>query len=262
MNKIPLLLAGACIITACQQVVDLNLHTTPAQVVIEGSINNAAGPYRVTITKSVNFYQGNSYPYVSGALVIITDGQAAVIDTLAEVSPGMYETHSILGRPGNTYTLQVLLAGSVYTATSTMPQPVSLDSVTFNYATKNTIRAVANFQDPIGIVNYYKFTTYVNGKYLNELHTFEDRLSDGRYIREKMDNDTTDIKKGDDVLVSLIGIDKEVNTYLREAQTIAYDNSNLVAPSTPHTNIAGGALGYFSAETISSKNGYPKRSNP
>jgi len=246
-------------VTACQQVVDLNLNNSSAQLVIEGAVNNAAGPYHVTITKSVSFYHDNSYPSVSRAMVIITDSTAAVIDTLAEVSPGIYETHLITGHPGNTYTLRAFVEGKIYRATSTMPQPVPLDSVTFNYATKNTIRAVANFQDPIGVTNYYKFTTYVNGKYLNELHTFDDRLSDGRYIREKMDNDTSDIKKDDYVLLSLIGIDKAVDTYLREAETIAYKNSNMVAPSTPQTNIEGGALGYFSAETISSKSAYAKR---
>jgi hypothetical protein len=248
--------------TACQQVVDLNLHNSSTQLIIEGSVNNTAGPYRVMITQSVNFYHDNSYPNISGARVIIADSTAAVTDTLSEVGPGIYETHAIVGRPGNTYTLRAWVAGKLYTATSTMPQPVSLDSVTFNYATKNTIRAVANFRDPGGIVNYYKFTTYVNGKYLNELHTFEDRLSDGRYIREKMDNDTTDIKNGDYVLLTLMGIDKAVDTYLNEAQTIAYHNSNLVAPATPQTNIAGGALGYFSAETISSKNAYAPATHP
>ena len=68
--------------TACQQVVDLNLNNSSTQLVIEGSVNNAAGPYHVTITKSVNFYHDNSYPSVSGAMVIIIDSTAAVIDTL------------------------------------------------------------------------------------------------------------------------------------------------------------------------------------
>ncbi len=259
MKEVTFLLAGALMVTACQQVVDLNLNKSSARLTIEGSVNNGPGPHHVRITRSINFYQDNSYPNVSGAIVIITNTSAAVTDTLSEVSPGIYETHSIAGRPGDTYRLSAFVENKIYTATSTMPQPVALDSVTFNYGTKNTIRAVANFQDPMGTINYYKFTAYVNGKYLKELHTFEDRLSDGRYIREKMDNDTSDIKKGDDVLLSLIGIDKAVDAYLKEAQTIAYDNANLVAPSTPQTNIEGGALGYFSAETISSKNGYADR---
>lgn len=261
MNKIILFLLVTFLSAGCQQVVDLKLNNADAKLIIQGSVNNTAGPYQVTITKSIGFYQDNVYPTVSGALVIITDSTAAVRDTLSEVAPGIYETHFISGHAGNTYLLKVALDGKTYAASSTMPQPVVLDSVTFNYDTKNTIRAVANFQDPAGVSNYYKFSCYTNGKNLNEVHTFEDRLSDGRYIREKMDNDTSDIKKNDYVQLNPICLDKAVYTYMSEAEDIAYNNDNLVAPSTPQTNLTEGALGYFSAETISSRKNEAKGRN-
>src|SRR5579859_3050900 len=259
MNKIVSLLAGAVLVAACQQVVDLKLNSVPPQLVIEGSVNNAPGPYQITISQSVDFYHDNTFPQVPGAIVIITDSTAAVSDTLSEVAQGIYQTHFIEGQPGHTYKLKAIIAGKVYTSSSTMPQPVVLDSVTFDYTTKKVIRATANFQDPIGVANYYKFTAYINGKYLKEVHTWDDRLSDGRYVREKMDNDTSDIKKGNLVVLNLIGIDRGVYTYMSEAENIAYHNSNLVAPTTPQSNIMGGALGYFSAETMSSKTGVPAR---
>jgi hypothetical protein len=259
MRKIISYVAAVLIMTACQQVVDLKLSNTNAQLVIEGSVNNGQGPYQVTITKSVDFYHDNTYPAVSGAMVIITDSTAAVTDSLSETAQGVYQTHFIGGHPGHTYKLKAIIAGKTYTSTSTMPQPVQLDSVTFDYATKKIIRATANFQDPAGVVNFYKFTSYVNGEYLREVHTWDDRLSDGRYIREKMDNDTSDIKKGNQVLLNLVGIDKAVYTYMKQAEDIAYNNSNLVTPTTPQSNIVGGALGYFSAETINSKTNIPTK---
>src|SRR5258706_2249979 len=176
MNKIFSLLAGASLAIACQQVVDLKLNNAPPQLVIEGSVNNANGPYQITINQSVNFYHDNRFPGVSGALVIINDSTAAVTDTLSEITQGVYQTHIIIGQPGHTYKLKAFVSGKTYTSSSTMPQPVTLDSVTFDYTTKKVIRALANFQDPIRVVNYYKFTSYVNGKYLNELKTFTDRL--------------------------------------------------------------------------------------
>src|SRR5882757_7125723 len=157
MNKIISFVTGAFIMTACQQVVDLKLNNTSAQLIIEGSVNNGPGPYQVTITKSIDFYQDNTYPTISGAMVIIADSTAAVTDTLSEIAQGVYQTHFIAGYPGHTYKLKTIVAVKVYSSTSTMPQPVSLDSVTFDYATKKVIRATADFQDPIGVVNFYKF---------------------------------------------------------------------------------------------------------
>jgi hypothetical protein len=57
------------------------------------------------------------------------------------------------------------------------------------------------------------------------------------------------------VRLSLVGIDKAVYTFLSEAELIAYSNDNLAAPATPTSNITGGCLGYFSAQTVSSKMG-------
>jgi len=93
----------------------------------------------------------------------------------------------------------------------------------------------------------------INGVLDKRFQTFEDRLSDGRYIHEEMDYDTSEIKRFDTVQLSVVGIDKGVYTFLSEAENIAYGNNNLAAPATPASNISGGCLGYFSAQTVSSK---------
>jgi hypothetical protein len=202
----------------------------------------------------VGFYANNSYPGVSGASITITDSTSGLRDVLTETTTGCYTTHSIVqGIHGHTYLLNVSLNGMTYTSSSTMPQPVALDSVTFDNQTKNTIRAVANYQDPIGVVNFYKYSLVINGVFDPRFQTFEDRLSDGRYIRDKIDADTSEIKLNDLVQLSLVGVDKNVYTYLNEAEDIAYNNAQLAAPATPVSNITGGCLGYFSAQTVSSK---------
>ena len=259
MKKYAIGLPALCLICACTKTVQLNLNTAGSQLVIQGTVSDTTGPYQVLIAQSVGFYASSIYPSVSGATVTIADSTTGVTDQLTETSPGVYRTHSIIGRPGDTYLLTAQVNGKTYTASSTMPQPVLLDSVTFdNQSVKNTIRAESNFQDPVQYTNYYSFTQYANGKNLQEIHTFEDRLSNGRYVREKMDNDTSDIKNGDTVQLFLIGIDKNVYTFLSEAENIAYNNDNLVAPATPTSNITGGCLGYFSAQTVSSKKGIVK----
>ena len=157
------------------------------------------------------------------------------------------------GIPGHTYLLQVTLDGKTYTATSTMPQPVPLDSVTFNTSDTTEIAAVANYQDPPNAINYYKYNLVLNGVRAKRFSTFEDRLSNGRYIRDKIDADTGEIKRNYSVQLNLVGVDAGVYNYLHEAERVAYDNDDLVSPATPGSNIRGGCLGYFSAQTVSNK---------
>jgi hypothetical protein len=259
MKKVIFILLPLALIISCTKTITPALNTAPTQLIIQGAISDTAGPYYVSVLNSVGFYSGNRYPGVSGASITITDSTSGLRDVLTETTTGYYTTHSLVqGIYGHTYLLNVSLNGKTYTASSTMPQPVALDSVSFDYQTKNTIRAQANYQDPKGIVNFYKYSLVINGVFDPRFQTFEDRLSDGRYIRDKVDADTSEIKRNDLVQLSLVGVDKNVYTYLNEAEGIAYNNNNLAAPATPTSNISGGCLGYFSAQTVSSKKRYVK----
>ena len=246
-------------ISACTKTITPVLNNGPVQLNIEGAISDTAGPYFVSITNTVGFYEDNNYPGVSGADVTITDSTIHFTDLLKETSAGLYVTSQMpTGIPGHTYILQVNLSGKSYTASSTMPQPVLLDSVTFDSTDIKSLTAVANYQDPRGVSNYYKYTLTVNNLVKKRFQTFSDRLSDGKYIRENIDSDTSEILHHDEVRIALVSIDKNVYTYLNEAEQISYSNDNLIAPATPVSNITGGCLGYFSAQTVSSKQGNVK----
>jgi len=251
-------LSGMLLLTgmACQKVVHLNLNTTTPQIAIEGEITDQRPPYQVNITTSVDFYSDNVFPPVSGAAIQVKDSTDNISDTLIETSPGWYTTqHFPKGIPGHTYSLFVSLQGKVYTAVSTMPLPVNLDSV--NYQSSNlfgetTIRPTPYFQDPPGIANYYQFVEYINSVRLPKVFLFDDRLSDGRYISEPILNDTTDhLYPGDTLTLAMYCIDKPVWTYLNEVSLITDANSQSSAPANPQSNITGGCLGYFSAHTVS-----------
>jgi hypothetical protein len=237
--------------------VHLNLNNAAPQIVIQGEVTDTTGPYTVTINRSVNFYADNSFPPVSGASVKISDNEGHV-DSLIETTPGVYSTQTLQGKPGNTYTLSVLSQDTLYTAVSTMPQPVKLDSVTFNHKTgegKNTIFAIPNFQDPAGIANYYQFEEYVNGALLNkDIFVFDDRLSDGRYITRSLRNDSSRLAVGDWLEVKMYCIDKPVFDYFNELdQSTGGGSFNTTAsPANPVSNISNGALGVFSAHTVRS----------
>jgi hypothetical protein len=254
-----LILTGilALCLYACTKTVHLNLDIAAPQVVIQGEVtNDTAGPYTVRITRSVSFYSLNSFPAVSGASVKITDNWGN-IDSLVETSPGIYSTHFLQGQPGNTYNLSVLLQDTLYTASSTMPQPVKLDSVTFNHQNifgDKGIYAIANYQDPPEMGNYYQFVEYLNGKLMNkDVFVFSDRLTNDRYVTRTLRNDSTYLQPGDSLEVRMYCIDKPVYDYFFQLEQSGSGNGgNTAAPANPTSNISNGALGYFSAHTIQS----------
>lgn len=260
MKRIIIFTAIAAItaITACQKTVTLPLKTAASQIVIQGEITDGPGPYTVTINKSVGFYADNTFPAVSGASVKISDGR--ITDSLTETTtPGTYTTHSLQGRSRTTYTMTVMLDGSTYTASSTMPAPVPLDSVTFDNSgrfRKNQITPQANYQDPSGVKNYYQFVMYINGtQFTKDIYAFSDRLSDGKYITQNLRMDSSYLNVGDQLRVDMYCVDVNVFNYFNQLGqsngTGAFNTA--AAPGNPSSNISNGAYGVFSAHTISSK---------
>lgn len=254
MKKLSVVLIIFFVFEGCTKTITPNLNNGPAQLLIQGAISDTTGPYYVSILNSVEFYADNIYPGVSGANITITDSTTGLKDMLTETTSGLYVTHLLLlGVSGHTYVLNVSLNGKTFTASSTMPKPVLLDSISFDTTDKKRIRAVANYQDPIGFTNFYKYSLIVNHLVDNRFQTFDDRLSNGKYIHDKVDADTSEIKHNDEVQLNLVCVDPNVYTYLHEAENVAYSNDNLVSPATPVSNISGGCLGYFSAQSVSSK---------
>lgn len=249
-------------LSSCKKIVTLKLNNVPAAIVIEGEVTNQPGPYFVRISRPVDFYADNNFPPVSGATVMIAAEGTSIVDTLTEVTPGTYATHQLEGAPEVTYQLSVTVAGVNYTAVSTMPATVNLDSISFVSNSgfgRKRISAVANFQDPQGIKNYYQFIEYLNGVRLSKnLFVFDDRLSDGRYIQYTLFNDSSYLQPGDQVAVDLQGLDSAVYNYFFQLFTSGGVGSfnTSASPANPTSNISNGAYGYFSAHTVSSRTEY------
>lgn len=249
------LILGIAVIVSCKKVIQVDLKNAPSRIVIEGEITNTAIFPRVRISRSVNFSALNSYPPVSGARVRLTDSSNGLSALMQETDSGVYTSRVFGGVPRHVYQLEVTVDGKTYNATSRMPVPVPLDSVTFasntDLSNKQAINAIVNFQDPVGPGNYYEFTESVGGRVLPNVFVFEDRLSDGRYIKHPLFNDSSYLQKGDTLLLTMNCVDKNVYEYfLTMASVTGNNNFQTLTPANPITNISNGALGYFSAHTM------------
>lgn len=240
-----------CTLSACEKVIDLDLGNKTGDLVIEGDVTDTNTPQMIKLSTNVPFTNTNSYPPVSGAIVLLSDDQGNS-NTLIEQTPGIYSTPPMTGVSGRSYKMTVVVNGRTHAATSKMPALVKLDSVTsrVNEFEKKQRDLTVHYQDPGGSANQYRFVLYVNDKQVKAVFALNDDFNDGKYVHADLDQDDVDVFPGDRVRVEMQCIDKPVYTYwLTLVQQQDSGPGGGVAPSNPPTNISPKTLGYFSAHT-------------
>jgi hypothetical protein len=259
MKNIFKLLAVLLLFTACEKEIDLDLADKSGQLVIEGNVTDLPGPYYVQLTRSVTFTKDNKYPAVAGATVTISDNTGKK-DQLVYEGDGKYKTTTLTTVPGNTYTLTVAVDGVTYTASSRLPLPVPLDSlkqdsIKFGGEVRYAMRPM--YTDPATFGNSYRFIISVNGKSNKAYNLNTDNIDNGKVNQRAFsiinDEDLEEVKKGDVIGVEMHGIDPFIYTYYNALSEITGGRGGGVTPANPPSNLSGGALGRFSAHTVSKK---------
>ena len=256
MQNIILTIGIAVFFGGCQKVISVHLNPGATQYVIEGVVTDQPGGSSVAISQTKDFSGNNTFAGVSGATVTIENNGTSY--PLSETSPGVYTTGALTGVPGNTYNMKVVLNGGSYTATSTMPNSiVGIDSIYVSNGFLTDKRYVTVvYTDPAGIPNYYRWVQYVNGRKEKTNFFGNDEFTDGLRIKDQLDfnNDTNDpnrdIRTGDSVRIDMINIDSTVYQYWFALQQNADGSGRSASPANPTGNIAGGCLGYFSAQGV------------
>jgi hypothetical protein len=242
------------LLSSCQKVIQLDLGTSVPQLVIQGNVYDQAGPYTVTLSKTVNFDAPNIYPPVTNATVTISDN-AGNSEVLSQTVDGTYVTSALQGEIGRTYTMTVSVDGKTYTASSTMPEAVNIDSIYFKKALFGGSTLVAvNILNLPNKDNFYRVVNFVNDKQSTGFGVFSDNTSNAVIISYSFmpTTDTTvgnpqKLTKGDKIEVWLECLDKGVFEYFRTANREGGQNAS---PANPVSNISNGALGYFNACSV------------
>ncbi len=250
-----LIIAMAVMITSCEKVINIDLNTTDPKLVVEANITNLPGHYTVSLTHTVNYYDPNVFPTVSGASIVIYDN-AGNSETLTEFSPGNYRTNLLQGVEGRAYSVKILSSGNEYHATSTMPFHVSIDSLNLERNDRgNGYRLICKFLDPQGISNFYKLQISSNDIAAfdsTSIRIVADGFADGQELSLTY---RTRLVPGDSVTAMLECIDKPVYDFYRTLTNVEGGVRSFLSapPSNPITNINNGGFGYFSAHSVSLK---------
>ena len=249
-----IVLVAALMSTACSEKIDLKIKNAPPGLVIEGNLNDQAGPYYVLISKSKLFTDNNSFTGVPAAVVVISD-DAGNSDTLTESIAGLYQTNTMQGIVGRTYHLRVTAEGTTYDSYCKMQSPVDIDSIALSTETgfRGDVKKVANIlvQDPGAVPNYYRVMSILNGGISTGFDIHRDRLWDGKLRSFGVPH--SDFHSGDTLQVNLLSIDEHLYNYFAEFNDNQNNFGAPAAPANPDPVFTPAALGYFSAHSIKSK---------
>ena len=259
MFKYIKLLTIFCVVifcTACEKVIDVKLDTPASVIVIEGNITDQQGTQTIKISESVPYTASNIYPAITGANVRVTSDKGDSW-TYTESSPGTYSIPATKGESGHTYTMSVVIKNTTYTAVSTMPERVNIDSLSikvFNFGGEESKQVQVHYKDPISIANQYRYILKVNGVQTKRVFAENDRFTDGNEVSNVIfysEDDNKELTAGDKADVEMQCIDKNIFTYW---STLSQQTQNGpgggVTPGNPPSNISNGVLGYFSAHTV------------
>ncbi|MEH6657300.1 DUF4249 domain-containing protein [Leeuwenhoekiella marinoflava] len=251
------------LVASCEEVIELDLDTQDSQLVIEGIVSDRPGPYQVLISKTVDFYDDNTFPVEENATVRLSSDQGES-EVLVQTSPGVYESTQMQGQRGVNYTLDVDVAGTSYSASSRLPkEQIVIDSISVGYKKESLFQeegyyAIAYFDDPPDAENYYRLQVLVNGEpyifYDEDEETPEDGTEDDNLylLSDKFTNGNVQdyefpqqLEPGDTINVRLQQLDRNTYDYYRTLVNVLSGGG--IAPANPITNWTPEALGYFGA---------------
>lgn len=266
------LLFAAMALTACTEVIEIDLDTTYRRLVVFGTITTDSVHHRVQLSTTSDYFSNMQAPALSGALVELeVDGNMLRLEEYDSV-PGLYRTQEAFrGVPLTTYHLHISrvdLEGDgkyeSYNAESTMPVKPQLDSIKLVY-----------FQSPF--ISGYQILMYARNASTREWYTYKiwrnsdlltDELSeytaqsDDFFSREYIyglpvgflsDSEPREaMQPGDTVTFEMNSIGQDYFDFISDAQLEILGNNPLFSgpPANVHSNISNDGKGIFAAYSV------------
>jgi hypothetical protein len=278
-----LLFASPVLFSACTEEISIDLGTVDPELVVDGCLTTDTIAHTIYLKTTANYFANKPADVVSGATVVITDGQTIIPLTEDAAQKGTYRTASnVYGLPGHNYVLNISNVDinndgvkETYQASCMLNAVPKIDSISIEKAKrfyKDVWEVKVSAQDPPVVRNSYLFRTYRNNVCISDTITEWGITDDEMYNGNYMDNVTVmdfNSDKPDEILVDgdlitleMCGITKDYLDFINEVDE-AYNGSNLLfggQPANIRTNLkqtyparsdGKGVRGYFAAYSIS-----------
>jgi hypothetical protein len=263
MKKIIYIVITLLVFTsACTESFDVELDSTYVRFVVQGSISDERKAHQVSLTKSADYFSNAPAPRITGATITISDGENTF--DLTEVSDGLYETDTIAGEVGKTYTLTINSEGETYTSSCYLNYCAPIDLINFGYydwseyyETNDTMLYILlNALEPETPGDFYLWNVYKNGVLesdtLHEVYFSDDIFVNGNYMYDVMVQLVEDVSIGDTITLEMQAITEEYYNYITQLMTETIWNMGPLdgPPANPAGNISNGAMGFFLAYSV------------
>ena len=123
-----LVIISLFILSACEEVIEVELDNADPQIVIEANISDDPTNNIVKITMSTDFYNPSEYENVSNAEIIVTAPNGDTFN-FAEQTSGNYTNQDLSAEVGSEYHISVKVDETTYKANSTLSTPIIVDSL-------------------------------------------------------------------------------------------------------------------------------------
>lgn len=247
-----------CALVSCEDIIEIDLNSMEAGLVIEGVISDKSDNCKVAISKTTDYFKPGGNLKVSDAIVSITDDDGKVT-FFEEARPGEYTSEMLHAVPGHQYRLDVWVQGEKYSAVTTMPQRVEIESL-FSIQPPPILDLGVGLMvycqviDPPEETNHYRMKAYNISdptKASDSKLLFSDDFMNGKKMR--MDWELGLFQTGDTVIVEIQTLDHNSYDFYRTMFSITGNGFFTAStPANPITNLNNGALGYFGTYAISS----------
>ena len=283
LTKYTPLFIFALLITACEDVVEIELGEFDEQLVVDAWINNLAVEQTITLSQTANYFEAAATPKITDATVTLTKNGTTEIP-LTHTTNGRYTAMGPLGEVGDIFDLEVNWNGNQYCAQSEMYRVPPVDSIDVElredeFFLDDGLYTQFFARDPEGKGDAYWIKTYKNGIYRDnprELNIAVDAAFDAgtgvdgiifippiRELMNPVDEDFVPIPwlEGETVKVEIHSISLAGFQFLEIARDQMINGDNGIF-ALPVTNTSGNitsctsdesVIGFFNVAAVSSR---------
>ena len=216
------------VLASCEDVIDVPVQTAPTRLTVEASIDwqkgTSGNEQTIALSTSTPFFDTTSSTAVTGASITITNNTSGAEFSFVDQNNGQYTTSEFVPVLGQSYTMEIIHNGAIYTATETLN---AVTDITDLYQDREDgfddeeLELHVVFNDPPEEGNYYLFKFQKEGNLLPELEVGNDEFVNGNEIdwwyeiQEDEDTDKIEaLQSGDVVSIEMYAISSAYNDYM------------------------------------------------
>jgi hypothetical protein len=248
-----LIILTAFLFASCEEVIDVDLNSVDATLVVEGVIEPGE-PVWLQLSYTSDYFSEDETKYEKYATIYLTDDNGNR-DTLSYDVDGMYRGSNITGVENTTYTLSIYENNKGYQGTSTLLPATTIENIWFE---KSSNSLTGEDEDKYNIHvaisndtqqdNYYLFKFYTNGELEDDKYSITNSsyYSDEESLVYKPSSIT--FEEEDEVKVVVYRIDEDTYNYYSQLNDILESGiGSSSTPYNPESNFGEDVLGYFAA---------------